>query len=505
MKKVLAVLIVVLSLLSCSRHQSRASTLVIGIEGSPANLDPRYATDAYSGQIAQLCFEGLLRYRRNGTLAPLLARNVVVKDNTTILITLKKGIRFQDGSAFTAQDVFSTIDGIMKSGTYSPYKEALLHIQRIRIRGPFSLTVHLKRPYAPILGALTLGILPHRLAYRENLPLRDLVGTGPYILSAYRQASYVKLDAFNGYRRGAPEIKHLIFRVIPDDLMRVLELEKGSVDMLVNAVPPDSVAGLEHDRHIKVIVGPGNNYEYVGFNMRDRILRIKKVRQAIAFAINRPGIIRYVLFDQAEPAAGILPPWNAAYDPALRQYAYDPARARQLLDQAGFPEKDGYRFVLDFKTSNNPLSLRVAQAIAYELGEVGIKVNLRSFEWATFYNDIRHGNFQMYTLRWVNVMDPGIFYYAFDSKAVPPEGANRGYYSDPRVDLLIGRAMAVMNLQDSIPMYRRLQGLIAADLPYVSLWYMKDVTAMRDRVRGFEPFPGGGYTGIEKAHLAARK
>ncbi|MCL4558630.1 MAG: ABC transporter substrate-binding protein [Deltaproteobacteria bacterium] len=505
MKKVFTVLVVALSLLSCNKHPPATSTLVIGIEGSPANLDPRYATDAYSGQIARLCFEGLMRYKRDGILAPLLAEDVVVKDNTTVLITLKKGIKFQDGSPFTAQDVLSTIEGIIKSGTYSPYKDALSHIKYISVPGPFSLIVHLKGPYAPILTAFTVGILPHRLAYRENIPPDALTGTGPYVLTAYRQARYVRLDAYDGYWRGPPGIKHVVFRVIPDDLMRVLELEKGSIDMLVNAVPPDSIESLEHDRHIKFIIGPGNNYEYIGFNMKDPILRIKEVRQAIAYAIDRPGIIRYVLFGQAEPAAGILPPWNTAYNPDLRQYTYDPSRAKRLLDQAGFPEKDGYRFVLDYKTSNNPLSMRVAQAIAYELGQVGIKVDLRSYEWATFYNDIRHGNFQMYTLRWVNVMDPSIFYYAFDSKAVPPYGANRGYYSNPEVDRLIGRAMELLNINDSAPLYRRVQSLIAGDLPYISLWYMNDVTALRDRVHGFEPFPGGGYIGIEKAFIGAPK
>ncbi len=487
--------------ISCHKKTLRPSTLIVGIEGTPVNLDPRYATDAYSAHIAKLCFEGLMGFKADGTLAPLLAKKVYIKNNTTIAFTLKRGIRFQNGSPFTALDVSDTIKSIIDTDKFSPYKDALSHIKNLTIINPFSLVVHLKKPYAPILTALTIGILPHRLAYKNNIPVTELVGTGPYRITSYKQARYVKLTAYSGYREGAPAIKTVVFRIIPNDLTRVLELEKDSIDMLVNAVPPDAVNNLLKNRHIRVITGSGNNYEYLGFNMRDPILRIKKVRQAIAYAIDRKAIIKYVLFNQAKPAVGILPPWNKAYNPNVKKYSYDPIKAKKLLDSAGFPAKHGYRFTLRYKTSNNPLSMRVAQAIAYNLEQIGIKVNLRSYEWTTFYNDIRHGNFQIYTLRWVGVMDPDIFYYAFDSHAIPPNGANRGYYKNNKVDQLLKKTRSLLNREDATPLYKTVQSIVANDLPYVSLWYMKDITAERKRVHGFKPFPGGGYIGIKKAYL----
>ncbi len=497
----LLILLAAVFLPSCHRQRSGESSLVIGIEGTPANLDPGYATDAYSTQIANLCFEGLVRFDRKGTLVPWLAAGFSVRHNDVLTFTLKKGIRFQNGSVFTSGDVAATIGRVLDSPVYSPYKEALSYIRRIELPGPYRLVIRLKQPYAPVLTALTIGILPHGLAAEKNLPLDRLIGTGPYRIDRYDQARTVELRAFPGYWGGPPRIQRLVFRVIPNDLTRVLELEKGSIDLLVNAVPPDAVGNLMHDKHVRILQGQGNSYEYLGFNMRDPVLRIRAVRQAIAHAIDRRAIIRYVLFDEAEPATGILPPWNKAYDGDVKEYDYDPAEADRLLDRAGFPRKNGYRFTLDFKTSNNPLSMRVAQAIAYELGQVGIKVNLRSYEWATFYNDIRHGNFQLYTLRWVGVMDPDIYYYAFDSHAVPPYGANRGYYANPGVDRLLEQARSLLNNGGSLPLYRHVQRIVARDLPYVSLWYMKDITAMRDRVRGFRPYPGGGYQGINKAYI----
>lgn len=500
-KAFLLSLIALLPLVSCMQRTSSSQTLTIGIEGSPVNLDPRYATDAYSAHISRLCFEGLMGFRRNGKLAPLLAERVDIQNNRTIRFLLKKGITFQDGSPFTAADVTATIESVVQGNTYSPYKEALSHIKGMTVVNPYEMVVRLREPYAPLLTALAMGILPHGIAERNSLHPAELIGTGPYRIQVYRQARFVRLASYAGYWGGPPHISDILFRIIPNDLTRVLELKKGSLDLLVDAVPPDAVRDLMNDRNIRVITGTGNNYEYLGFNMRDPVLGIKKVRQAIACAIDRKAIIHYVLFNQAEPATGILPPWNKAYNPDVVQYRYDPAKARRLLDQAGFPEKHGTRFTLDYKTSDNPLSIRVAQAIAYELGQVGIRVNLRSYEWATFYNDIRHGNFQIYTLRWVGVMDPDIFYYAFDSKAVPPEGANRGYYANPAVDRLIDQARSIMNPDGSLPLYLHIQAILADDLPYVSLWYMKDITAMRDRVRGFRPFPGGGYKGLDKTSL----
>ncbi len=503
MKKSLFAFILLIPLLlnSCYRRSSDVSTLIIGIEGAPTNLDPGYATDAYSTQISRLCFEGLLRFNRKGVIVPQLAVSFSIQDNKNIFFILKKGIKFQDGSSFTSEDVAATIYRILNSQTYSPYSEALSHVKDVILKGPYKLVIRLKEPYAPILSALTIGIMPHTLAEEKELPLDRLIGTGPYRLYRYSQSRFVELKAYNGYRDGPPHIKRLVFRIIPNDLTRVLELEKGSLDLLVNAVPPDAVSGLAHDKHIRIITGHGNDYEYLGFNMRDPILRIKDVRQAIAYAINRQAIIRYVLFDQAEPATGILPPWNKAYNGNVKQYGYDPAEAEHLLDRAGFTEKHGYRFTLDFKTSDNPLSIRVAQAIAYQLEQVGIKVNLRSYEWATFYNDIRHGNFQIYTLRWVGVMDPDILYYAFDSHSIPPYGANRGYYINPEVDQLLKQARSILSIDASLPIYKHIQDIVADDLPYVSLWYMKDITAMRDRLNNFTPFPGGGYVGINKAYI----
>jgi len=478
--------------------------LYIGIEGNPANLDPLYATDAYSTQILRLCFEGLLRFNRHGALVPQLAKNFYIKDDKDIVFNLKKGITFQNGLPFTAEDVSATLYRIIKTKTYSPYSEALSHIKDIIVINPYKLIIHLKEPYAPILTALTIGILPHEFVNQKELSPDMLVGTGPYRFYKYSESRYVELKAYPAYWGGTPHIKTLIFRIIPNDLTRVLELEKGSIGLLVNAVPQDAVNSLMHNEHITVITGSGNDYEYLGFNMRDPILKVKEVRQAIAYAINRAQIIKYVLFNQAEPASSVLPPWNRAYNKDVIQYDYNPEKSERLLDQAGFLKRHGYRFTLNLKTSDNPLSLRVAQAIAYQLEQIGIKVKLSSYEWATFYNDIRHGNFQIYTLRWVGVMDPDILYYAFDSNSIPPYGANRGYYINPEVDHLLKQARSMFNIDESLKLYKRVQSIVSNDVPYVSLWYMKDITAMRDNLKNFKPFPGGGYEGINNAYIASK-
>lgn len=502
MKKIFF-LIAFLSLFTnaCSHSSLNHSTLNIGIEGNPTNLDPGYATDAYSTQILRLCFEGLMQYDSNGSIVPQLAERVYIKNNKTIEFILKKGITFQNGDQFTSEDVYATIYRIINSETYSPYSEALSHIKQVDLVSPYRLIIKLKEPYEPIFSALTIGILPHRLASEKHLPVEKLIGTGPYILEKYAQSRFVELKAYPHYWGGSPHIKKLIFRIIPNDLTRILELEKGSVDLLVNSVPQDAVNTLKQNKNITVITSAGNSYEYIGFNLRDPILQKIKVRQAIAYAINRQSIIKYILFNQAQLANSILPKWNYAYNPNVKQYNYDPAKSQYLLDQAGFPLKHGYRFSLDFKTSDNPISVRVAQAIAYQLEQIGIKVNLRSYEWVTFYNDIRHGNFQIYTLRWVGVVDPNILYYAFDSHSIPPYGANRGYYNNPQVDQLLEQARDILDINKSLWLYKCVQSIVSNDLPYISLWYMNGITAMQNRIKGFQPSPLGGYDGINNAYL----
>jgi peptide/nickel transport system substrate-binding protein len=240
----------------------------------------------------------------------------------------------------------------------------------------------------------------------------------------------------------------------------------------------------------------------MAFNLRDPILRDVRVRRAIAYALNRPAMVHYLLRDTARLASSILPPESWAYDGSVQQYPHDPQKARQLLDQAGYLEKDGIRFHLTMKTSTEEGSRAMAAVFQQELRDIGIALDIRSFESATFFSDVTHGEFQVYSLRWVGGNeDPDIFGYVFDSANIVPKGANRQFYSNPKVDALIYKAQIEADQSKRKTDYAEIQQILANDLPYVYLWYFNNVMVYSKRVQGLELNPSGNYDFLRTAEL----
>ncbi|MCE9624617.1 MAG: ABC transporter substrate-binding protein, partial [Deltaproteobacteria bacterium] len=260
-----------------------------------------------------------------------------------------------------------------------------------------------------------------------------------------------------------------------DDTTRVLQLLRGEVDLVQNAIPLVMAQWLRQKTKLEMASDTGINYAYLAFNFRDPQLQDKRVREAIALAINRDLLIQYRLKGFARKATGILAPSNWCYESEVRDYGYDPERAKTLLDEAGLKDPDGSgpkpRLTLTLKTSNKRDRVAMARAISEQLKQVGIQLEVRPYEWGTFFRDIKTGNFQMYSSTWVGVTEPDIFYYAFSSDQYPPKGANRGYYSNPELDRLLeeGRASTVTSTRKEI--YSQVQKILSKDLPYVSLWY----------------------------------
>jgi len=202
-----------------------------------------------------------------------------------------------------------------------------------------------------------------------------------------------------------------------------------------------------------------------------------RVRQALAYAVNRDAIIKYLRHGLATAASGLLPPMSWAFAADERRFPYDPERARQLLDAAGYPDPDGdgpqARFRLTLKIANTQeFQTLQASAMQRDFRNVGIDLDVRTFEFATLYNDVLHGNFQLYTLQWTagSMADPDILRRVFHSKQTPPAGFNRGHYSNPRVDALLDEAASSTDDARRLELFREVQRIVAADVPYLSLW-----------------------------------
>jgi peptide/nickel transport system substrate-binding protein len=223
----------------------------------------------------------------------------------------------------------------------------------------------------------------------------------------------------------------------------------------------------------------------------------REVREALAYATNREEIIRYLYRGQAREADGALPASSWAYEPDVTRFGFDPQRAEQLLDSAGFPRKadsGGMRMKLELKTSTDE-SVRLLGAVLQEQWrKVGIDLDLRSMEPATLASDIARGDFQMYTLRWIGANnDPEFYEFAFSSKSFPPMGGNRGHYRNSQIDALLDEARVENDLGRRRELFSKIQKIIAEDLPYMSLWFMDNVSVHRQRISGVELSPTGDY------------
>jgi peptide/nickel transport system substrate-binding protein len=281
-------------------------------------------------------------------------------------------------------------------------------------------------------------------------------------------------------------------------------LRKGSADIEINALTPDMVITLEREPTLEVLRGPGTVLQYMAFNFRDPILKDVRVRQALACAIDRRPILEYLWRGFAQPADSILPTQSWAYANGKSTYSYDPARARATLDEAGYPSVNGVRFHLVMKTSTDENTRLMVAVLQQQLRAVGIQLDIRTFEFATFFADVTHGQFQLYSLRWVGGNeDPDIFEYAFHTDKFTPNGANRSFYSNPRVDALINQARAELDQSKRKALYAAIQDLLAEDLPYLNLWYLDNVLVHSKRVKNLSLNPPGNYDFLKTAELAS--
>jgi peptide/nickel transport system substrate-binding protein len=288
------------------------------------------------------------------------------------------------------------------------------------------------------------------------------------------------------------------FLHVPDPTVRVLKLLRGEIDMVQNDLPPELIAYLFKNGGVQVLRSRGSNFTYLGFNLNDGVVGRLGVRQAIAHALDREAIIKYVLGDAARPATALLPPDHWAGNPILAPYRYDPARARALLKEEGFDSKNPAR--ITYKTSSDPFRIRLATIIQRQLAQVGIDVDLRSYDWGTFYGDIKAGRFQMFSLTWVGIKTPDIFHTVFHSSAVPPNGANRGRFMSAVADRMIETAEASSNLETQTKHYRDLQAYLLEQLPYVPLWYEDHVFVARRDIVGYTLAVDGDYDGLMQVH-----
>jgi peptide/nickel transport system substrate-binding protein len=483
---------------SCGKQASAAPTVItIALDQPPTNLDPRIGVDASSERFFQIIFSSLVRKDEHLAIQPDLATSWDNPDPKTYIFHLRRGIQFHDGRPLTSKDVVFTFQSILDRSVQTPKLGTYDRIESVEAPDPYTAVFKLKEVFAPFvwnLAAGAIGIVPEGSGPDFG---RHPIGTGPFVFDHYIQDQEVVLKRNEDYFDRKAEAAILKFKIIQEAVVAALELRKGSVDLALNVLTPDMDDTVKKDKSLSVLQAEGTNYQYIAFNLTDPVFRDLRVRQAIAYAIDKDAIINYLWRGEARPATGVLPPENWAYEPNVKKYQHDAQRARQLLKESGHENLS-----FTYRTTNDDISRLMASAFQQQLREAGITMNIRSSESATFFADIVAGNFQMYSARWVGgTDDPDFFNLIFHSRMVPMKGANRGHYSNMRIDELVELARRTLDMEKRKEAYQEIQRIVAEELPYVSLFYRENVCIYNKRIEGVKIYPDANWTYLTSVRI----
>lgn len=532
-----------------------ATRLVVLLDSAPRSLDPRFTIDATSMRASRMVFEALVTVD-NPTLEPepQLAETITPDPTDPRLwhVRVRQGVRFHDGAELTGRDVVETFRTVLDPALGSPYRADFARkIKDVRLDpagDAWDVLFTVQRPYATFITDLVLGIVPaHALNAGGLLPEGTFIGTGPYRYVRRDGERSLVLRRFPDWHGGAVGAEWLIFRTIEDENTRLLSLLGGSGDLVQNGISPVLIDVLSQRAGIRVEAARSISFTYLGINLRVPALADVRVRRAMAYGIDRESIVAHRYDGKALLSTGMLAPFHWAYEGDVPRYPFDPKKAEALLDEAGYPRDaaTGVRLTIELKLSNNRFRRSVAELIARQLRGIGIDVRLRSYEFGTFFADIRKGAFDMFLLQLPEPVEPDMLRWMLHSMATPvkePSGdrtpyeaadrryvnpgaealtddavcgawarealvkgeaarrgeldldmgsANRTWFADARFDCMVELGLRTVDRTERRRYYAVAQRIAAAELPVIPLWHEDVVAVMRDKVTGYTPLPNG--------------
>lgn len=470
---------------ACTQEKDEA--IRFGLESAPVTLDPRFSTDAASYRITRLIYRSLVDFDNNFQFIPDLADWEILTPEHYRFTLGNTGRQFHHGKRLSASDVKATYDFVLDASNASPHRGSIAVIKAIEVIDDDTVDFVLQHSDPLFPGRLVIGILPAALIDSDHPFNRQPVGSGPVALQEWPNDGDLSLKRLE-------DNQLLTFITVKDPTVRILKLMRDELDILQGDIPREMISWLEEQDKIHIQKVQGDTFAYIGFNIADPVTSQLPIRQAIAHAINRDEIIKYVLDNTARKAGAMLPPEHWSGNAELTGLAFDPEESKRLLKIAAYDENNPLKII--YKTSNNPLRVRLATIIQYQLKQVGIEVDVRSYDWGTFYGDIKAGRFQMYSLSWVGLKIPDIFRYAFHSTSLPPNGANRGRFKDATADAMIEAAESKQDLAEQARLYQDLQVYLQEQLPYIPLWYEDNILVASKGVSGYALANDGNYDGL---------
>jgi peptide/nickel transport system substrate-binding protein len=468
--------------------------------GDASNFIPALSSDTSSGAVSSDAYRGLVKYSPDLDVVPDLAESwEFSEDQRTITFRLRPNVVWADGRPFTAADCVFTWRLMADPDTPTAYGEPFSQIETAEAVDDLTFRVTYRRVMAKALITWAFGIMPRHLLEGVDLdesPLaRTTVGTGPFQLESWKTAQTIIVAANPRDHEGRPNLDRLVTRIIPDTATQMMELSTGSIDTM--SLEPDQWIQAQGNAFLRDNYAffryPAFSYTYLGFNLGDPRLADVRVRQAIAFAIDKDEIVEGVLLGFGQPANGPFKPDMWANNRNVKPYPFDQARARRLLAEAGWAdldgdgvvERDGAKFTLTIMLNQgNKTREQAGLVIQSRLKEVGIEVKLRVVEWAAFLKEyIDKRDFEAIIMGWTIPLDPDLFDVWNSSKTKPGE-LNFVGYANPEVDALIDQGRFSVDRKERKAAYDRIQEILRDEVPYVFLFVPENLTAISKRFVG---------------------
>jgi peptide/nickel transport system substrate-binding protein len=451
--------------------------IVVSSIGDAKRLNPIIANDSASGDINGQVFNGLIRYDKDLMFEGDLAKSWdISEDGLVITFHLRPGVRWHDGEPFTAEDVLFTYQKLIDPNVATPYGADYERIEKAEVVDPLTFRVRYKEPFAPALQSWSIGIIPKHLLEGKDINTdgfnRHPIGTGPYRFKEWLTGQKIVLSVNEDYFKGRPYIDEYDYRIIPDQATMFQELRSKGIDVM-------------------------------GLNP----LQFKRVRQALAYAINKEDIIKGVLLGLGSPATGPYPPHYWAYNPHVRTYPYNPDKAKAMLeeegwtdtDQDGILDKDGlpFRFTIITNLGNDERK-QTAEIIQQNLKQVGIDVKVKIVEWQAFLNQfVDKREFEAIILGWSIGLDPDN-YIMWHSSQTGPNQYNFVSYSNPEVDRLLIQGRRTFDQKKRQEIYQKIHAILAEDQPYCFLYVPDSLPIVDARFHGIKQEKAGIWYNFEK-------
>jgi peptide/nickel transport system substrate-binding protein len=502
-RSVLAALVLVaLSLVTAASAAPPRDAMVIGLLAEPVTMDPPQITDLNSTRVIKRMFEGLTAQELGSyKIVPGLAQSWdISKDGLIYTFKLRPNVKFHDGTPFTAEAVRFCFERQMNdksqyyaTGTYPYVKGFLGNVAGVEVVDPLTVQIKLKAPLTPFLQYLAHHSLyiysPEALKKFGKDIVKNPVGTGPFKLETWEPGVKVVLARNDQYWGGAPKIRQAIYVPIIEAQARLAAIKTGEIDLTMD-VPPDSLAELRKDADLVVAETNSSAVWYIALNTRHPILKDRRVRQALNYAVNKDAIIRDILKGTAIVARGPMSPvYGPYYQENLQKYPHDPEKARALLKEAGHAGGFDITFMVPESGSGMQSPVEMATVIQANLAQVGVRAKIQTMEWGAYLKKYLEAP-DMAEMSWnPSIGDPDHMMYMLLSSDRFPPAFNAGFYHNEKVDDLLRKGRTMIDEKARVPLYKEAQRLVVDDAPWIFVDHGKQVIIHRKRVQGFKLHP----------------